>query len=167
MDYTMVHGSVRLARIHIRRRLGLLAWHGDVEDAALIASELLSNAISHGRVVGEFMSVRLAVLADGALVLDVSDPVGAFPRFGEMAHPSDDAEGGRGLLLVRNLGASLSWFPRRNGGKTVRAHLPARRLMIDEEPAGECDAQIAVHPHRLSRSPDEVRQTTLRRGGNE
>lgn len=125
MDYAMVYGSVRLARIHVRRHLTAMGWRGDVEDAALIASELVSNAISHGRIVGELLTVRAAVLEDGSLLLDVFDPVREFPRFGEATHPPNDAEGGRGLLVVRALGATVSWFLHQDTGKTVRAHLPA------------------------------------------
>lgn len=127
MDYTMVYGSVRLARIHVRQHVMLMGWRGDVEDAVLVVSELVSNSISHGLVVGELLTVRAALLEDGGLLLDVSDPVGAFPHLGEIAHPPDDAEGGRGLLVMRALGAGVSWFLRQGGGKTVRAHLPAGR----------------------------------------
>jgi anti-sigma regulatory factor (Ser/Thr protein kinase) len=126
MDYTMVYGSVALARIHVSRNLMAMSWLGDVEDVVLIVSELVSNAISHGRIVGELLTARVTVLEDGGLLLDVSDPLAAFPHFDEaLLCPPDDAEGGRGILIVLALGAQLSWFPRPGGGKTVRAYLPA------------------------------------------
>ncbi|MFE4536549.1 ATP-binding protein [Streptomyces scopuliridis] len=123
MNYTMVHGSVRLARIHVRRHLTVMRWRGDVEDAALIVSELVTNAINHGRISGHLLTVRAAVLEDGGLFIDVSEPVGAFPRFTELSCPPGDVEGGRGLAVVHGLGASLSWFLRQGDGKTVRAQL--------------------------------------------
>ncbi|MFE2595960.1 ATP-binding protein [Streptomyces sp. NPDC057617] len=125
-DYAMVPGSVRLVRTHIRQRLTVVGWRGDADDAETIASELASNAVEHAQVAGELLTVRAAVLDDGTLVLDLSDPVGAFPHFGEMTYLPADAEGGRGLLLVEALGARLTWFLRDRGGKTVRAHLAMR-----------------------------------------
>ncbi|MFJ2114093.1 MULTISPECIES: ATP-binding protein [unclassified Streptomyces] len=127
-DYAMVEGSVGLARIHVRRNLTAMGWAGDVEDMVLIVSELVSNAINHGRIVGETLTVRVAVLEEGGLLLDVSDRLAVFPHFDEvLACPPDDAEGGRGLLVIRAVGAQLEWFPCRGGGKTVRAHVVARR----------------------------------------
>ncbi|MFJ9029069.1 ATP-binding protein [Streptomyces sp. NPDC102274] len=123
MNYTMLHGSVRLARIHVRRHLTAMRWRGDVEDAALIVSELVSNAINHGRIPEHLLTLRVAVLEDGGLFIDVSDPVGGFPRFTELSCPPGDVESGRGLPLVHGLGASLSWFLRHGDGKTVRARL--------------------------------------------
>jgi anti-sigma regulatory factor (Ser/Thr protein kinase) len=126
MDYTMLYGSVSLVRIHVRRHLGLMDWRGDVEDAVLIASELASNSIDHARVVNESLSVRAAVLEDGSLLLDVSDPVAAFPGFDEATEPGEEEERGRGLLVVRGLGGRLSWQLRQDGGKIVRAHVPGK-----------------------------------------
>ena len=123
MDYTMVDGSVRLVRIHLGRALALMGWRGDREDAVVIVSELVTNAICHGRLPGELLTVRVSLLEDGGLVLDVSDPLGVFPGFGEQGEPAVDEERGRGLLLVRGLGARLSWHRRPGYGKTVRAYV--------------------------------------------
>lgn len=123
MDYTMVYGSVALTRLHARRYLVLMGWRGDVEDAALMVSELVSNAIDHGRIPEHLLTLRLAVLEDGGLLIDVSDPVDAFPRFGEAMEPGEADERGRGLLMVQCLGGRLSWHPRHDYGKTVRAHV--------------------------------------------
>lgn len=127
MDYTMVDRSVRLTRIQTRGVLTVWTWPGDVDDAVLIVSELVTNAIRHAHVAGEFLRLRLAVLEDAALLIDVSDPL---PVFGAAAGPvsppppAAEAEGKRGLRLVRCLGAKLSYFLRaEDGGKTVRARL--------------------------------------------
>ncbi|GAA1543367.1 hypothetical protein GCM10009730_60510 [Streptomyces albidochromogenes] len=121
--YPMAAGAVRLTRIHTRRQLTLWAWPGDVQDAVLIVSELVTNALHHGRKPGHELWVRLAVLEDGALLVDVSDPVEAFPRFGAWVEPGDGEERGRGLWVVRDLGGEITWFLRRHCGKTVRVRL--------------------------------------------
>lgn len=149
-NYQLQYASVRLARMNTRQSQTLVGWSGDVEDAALIVSELASNAVSHGMKPGCAFTVRMAVLEDNALVIDVSDPIGAFPCFGEPAEPEQDEERGRGLLLVQRLGADLSWALDGNGGKVVRAHM-----------AGSSDARLpAGYPARL-------RQAALRHGASE
>ncbi|WP_338704339.1 ATP-binding protein (plasmid) [Streptomyces sp. Q6] len=125
MSYSMVPRAVSLMRVHVRRRLLMWAWDGDQEDATVIASELVTNAVRYSRVAGHLLDVRLALLEGGALLIDVSDPVGAFPGFREHLIPSSDDEQGRGLPLIRALGGELSLTLLANGGKTVRAHLPA------------------------------------------
>jgi hypothetical protein len=62
--------------------------------------------------------LRLAELAGGGLVVEVSDPVRVFPEFRACA---DGQEGGRGLRVVAQLAAELDWFLRAEVGKTVRA----------------------------------------------
>ncbi|MER8002118.1 ATP-binding protein [Streptomyces sp. NPDC095613] len=126
MHYSMVYGSVRLARRHIDRFLTSAGWQGDVGDVVLVVSELVTNAVSHARVVGELLTVTAAVLEDGSVVLGVSDPIDAFPRFEEKAAPGMGEERGRGLLLVRKLGVQLSWHPGPDYRKTVQAYVPGR-----------------------------------------
>ncbi|WP_155057041.1 ATP-binding protein [Streptomyces blattellae] len=121
MGYPMTLPSVRLARLHVRRLLTMWNWPGDIGDAVLVTSELVANAARHAKVVGHQLWLRLAVLEDGGLVIDVSDPVRAFPEIRE----EPDGEGGRGLLVVAQLAAELEWFLRADVGKTVRARLTA------------------------------------------
>ncbi|MGW7056330.1 ATP-binding protein [Streptomyces sp. NPDC054887] len=125
--WPMAAGTVRLARLHVRRRLTVWGWPGDVEDAVLVVSELVTNAVHHGHRAGHELWLRLAVLADGALLVDVSDPVAAFPGFGASGEPGDGEERGRGLRVVRDLGGEIGWFLRPHCGKTVRVRLPAGR----------------------------------------
>ncbi|WP_329127300.1 ATP-binding protein [Streptomyces sp. NBC_01465] len=121
MALPMLTRSVGLSRIQVRRLLTMWSWSGDVEDVVLVVSELVTNAINHGRVHGELLDLRLAVLEDGSLLVDVSDPVTAFPNFDRVITPGDEDEQGRGLRLVRAVGADLWWFLRQGaGGKTVR-----------------------------------------------
>ncbi|MEV0318148.1 ATP-binding protein [Streptomyces sp. NPDC050658] len=122
-DYQMFHRAVGVSRVHARRQLTLWSWRGDVEDAALIVSELLTNAVNHARVVDATMRLRLAVLEDGTLLIEVADPLPAFPCFSEVIRSCVEDEQGRGLRLVRAFGAEVTWFLRQHGGKTVRAHV--------------------------------------------
>ncbi|WP_138896913.1 ATP-binding protein, partial [Streptomyces chryseus] len=94
--YPMATGAVRLTRIHTRRQLTLWAWPGDVQDAVLIVSELVTNAVHHGRKAGHELWLRLAVLEDASLLIDVSDPVEAFAGFGAHPEPAEGGERGRG-----------------------------------------------------------------------
>ncbi|MEZ3181442.1 ATP-binding protein [Streptomyces pimonensis] len=111
--------TVRLARLHVRRRLTMWSWAGEVDDAVLVTSELVANAVRHGRLPGHELWVRLRELETGVLVVDVSDPVRVFPEVKE----EPEGEGGRGLLVVARLATRLEWFPRAEVGKTVRALL--------------------------------------------
>ncbi|ARP74404.1 ATP-binding protein [Streptomyces pluripotens] len=120
MSYPMTARSVRLARLHVRRHLTLWNWTGDIEDAVLVTSELVTNAVLHGRAPGHELWLRLAELEDGGLLVDVSDPVPAFPEPGGR---KVGGESGRGLLLVGRLAEELDWFLRAEVGKTVRARL--------------------------------------------
>jgi anti-sigma regulatory factor (Ser/Thr protein kinase) len=76
-----------------------------IGDAALVISELLSNAIRHARPLPG-AQVRVAwVLAAGCLEVTVSD--GGSPTRPHDSHPSLSSLGGRGLGIVAHL--SDSW----------------------------------------------------------
>ena len=120
MGYPMTLRSVRLARLHARRRLTMWQWTGDIDDAVLVTSELVANAVVHGRLPGHELWLRLAVLEDVGLVVEVSDPVRVFPEAGR---ERADGQGGRGLVVVAQLAVELDWFLRAEVGKTVRARI--------------------------------------------
>lgn len=117
--YPMTPRSVPLARMHTRRRLTFWQWPGDIEDAVLVVSELTANAVTHARVPGRQVWVRLAATEDGGLLVDVSDPSPVLP----VTDPRPEGEHGRGLMVVRQLALELDWFLRPDLGKTVRARL--------------------------------------------
>jgi len=120
ISYPMTPRSVRLARLHTRRRLTLWNWPGEIEDAVLVTSELVANAVRHGKVPGHEVWLRVAVGEENAaLTIDVSDSTPAFP----VVTQAPGAENGRGLLVVAALSASLDWFLRGDIGKTVRVQL--------------------------------------------
>jgi anti-sigma regulatory factor (Ser/Thr protein kinase) len=93
-----------------------------IGDAALVLSELLSNAIRHARPLPG-CTVRVAwTLCDGTLRVSVSD--GGGPTLPRAAYPSLSALDGRGLAIVEHLASN--WGIRSsNGGITVWAVLPA------------------------------------------
>jgi anti-sigma regulatory factor (Ser/Thr protein kinase) len=96
-----------------------VAWGAQqaADDLALIASELIGNAIRHGS--GGDIEVLLAV-REGALVLEVADGGNGTPIARD---PAEDDECGRGLLIVEALADKYGWRPNDNGGTTVWARL--------------------------------------------
>ena len=118
-----VPSSVAVAR----RRLiaDLLAagiFDAAICDAALVLSELLSNAIRHARPLAGAQLQVTWNLAAGSVELAVSDGGGQTrPHAG---HPSLSSLGGRGLGIVDHL--SYSWgISDDDPGLTVWAVLPA------------------------------------------
>ena len=104
------------------------------DDAALVVSELVTNAVVHAGTDVE-MECRLEDDAPGtaALVVEVSDhhPSRA-PRGSELETPHDTPEHGRGLRLVGAL--SEAWgITYRTGRKTVWARLPAAGCTAGEQ----------------------------------
>ncbi|KAA6224273.1 ATP-binding protein [Streptomyces albofaciens JCM 4342] len=123
LDYTPFPRSVRLARYRMARLLWEWGYGHLVDDAELVVSELLTNAITHGRVPGRLVRVHLTVGKD-VLRLSVSDARGELRPC--VREPGDDASGGLGLVLVQEL--AMRWGVRdREVGKTVRCELDIRR----------------------------------------
>ena len=89
--------GARLARLLTERQLHDWGW--PFEGGTHIVAELASNAVLHGRVPGRDFRLRLKLCADGTLRIVVTDDRGdRIPRIpGPIA---DDAESGRGLLIV-------------------------------------------------------------------
>jgi anti-sigma regulatory factor (Ser/Thr protein kinase) len=120
-----VPSSVAVARGRIGaelRQAGLSATA--MADAALVTSELLSNAILHARPLPD-ACVRISwILSAAAVEIVVSDGGGATrPR---AARPSLSSIGGRGLGIVEHL--CSSWGVRADErGTTVWAVVPAAR----------------------------------------
>jgi anti-sigma regulatory factor (Ser/Thr protein kinase) len=118
------------------REAGMMA--AAIGDAALVLSELLSNAIRHARPLPGCM-VRVAwTLSSGSLRVSVSD--GGGPTRPRAGRPSASALGGRGLAIVEHL--SSSWGIRSSDGRiTVWAVLPAP----PGRPAGSEADHASVH----------------------
>lgn len=108
-------------------RESLAAWGGAplLDDALVVADELVANAVLHA---GTEMELCLTFLG-GSLGIAVAD---RSPRRPAPGRPGGGAESGRGLLLVDALTEAWQVLPRRDGGKVVRAVLrtpsPAVRI---------------------------------------
>lgn len=117
-------------------------WHvaaETVEIAELVASELVTNAVRHtGRIEGPtepgatetvtVILVRVGLIC-GSVVVEVWDNSTDAPVPND--HPFDlNAEGGRGLFLVRELSKDWGyWFPPM-GGKWVWATVKGHRFRL-------------------------------------
>ena len=120
-----VPSSVAVARGRIAAELRNAGIFGAaVADAALVLSELLSNAILHARPLPD-ARVRVAwVLSPASLEVIVSD--GGSATTPHTSRPSLSSIGGRGLGIVEHL--CSSWGVRADQfGTTVWAVLPAPR----------------------------------------
>ena len=113
--------SVRMARFHIRAALGFHGLDEYADDAEIITSELVTNAVQHVRDDGtNTIVVTLArVWNPAAVTVVVSDssPEGPIRR-----DTSADSEQGRGLQIVEALSVHWGWR-QEDGGKAIFAIL--------------------------------------------
>ncbi|MFI7393083.1 MULTISPECIES: ATP-binding protein [Streptomyces] len=125
-------GGEGFARARVFTRDTLRGWSLDHrgDDAVLVITELISNAVTHAvpSAAAGAPEVRLGLaLGPGVLTLTVSDPGDNAPVF----NPSDGSalrEHGRGLCIVDALAEEWGWTPRPPAGKTVWATLSTRSL---------------------------------------
>lgn len=108
--------AARAARAFVREVCR--AWRLDapdttvVERAVLVANELVTNAVIHAHTD---LWLRLELRAD-RLFIAVRD---RGPKVPQPVPPAPEAEGGRGLWLVEQLGRAWGVRPAPGGGKTV------------------------------------------------
>jgi anti-sigma regulatory factor (Ser/Thr protein kinase) len=119
-ELAAVPAAVPWARHRTRQLLAGWRMAAVSEQAELVVSELVTNAVAATQAAAADAPVRLWLLADGARAgVAVWD---ANPRLPEAAEPGELAENGRGLLLVASLAGH--WDACRTprlGGKVVRA----------------------------------------------
>lgn len=119
-------------------QLGL--WGLDVlaDDAVLVVSELVTNAVAHAHPpYGQVIVTRFERLAHGVRI-EVHDVGERMPEFRGGA--PDDAESGRGLVLVDALTEGQWGVKHQEGpGKTVWAVLSDARLPQADRPRGKRD----------------------------
>jgi anti-sigma regulatory factor (Ser/Thr protein kinase) len=119
--------GARLARYLTIQQLAQWGYAPDSEvseTAQHLVAELAANAVTHGRVPGRAFELRLLLLPEDTLRIEVSDARGD-RKLRYVADP--DSEGGRGLILVTLL--ARAWgVADRDVGKTVWAELgPVRK----------------------------------------
>jgi anti-sigma regulatory factor (Ser/Thr protein kinase) len=118
-------GAVPCARLHARQMLWEWKLAGLSENVELLVSELLTNAVRSSQSLEPVSPVRLGLLADKVadeahvliLVWDAS------PRPPVRIDADEDAESGRGLLLVEAISDQWDWYSpsQETGGKVVWA----------------------------------------------
>ena len=113
--------SVRIARFHVRAALGFHGLGEYADDAEIITSELVTNAIQHVRDDGtNTIVVTLArVWNPAAVTVVVSDSSSEGPV---RRDTSADSEQGRGLQIVEALSVHWGWR-QEDGGKATFAIL--------------------------------------------
>lgn len=125
LELAPLASAVPRARRHVRQLLREWNLTESFESAELVVSELLTNAVQATGVPEVFAPVRLWLLSDKRSVLIlVWDSIPLPPTRMEAG---DDAENGRGLLLVEAISTRWNWYvPRHLGGKVVWAQIGAK-----------------------------------------
>src|ERR1019366_2892611 len=122
LEFGALPGAVPCARLHARQLIwewGLTALTDSVE---ILVSELVTNAVHAARSLELPSPVRLWLLSDKAQVLILVWD--ASPQSPARVDADDEAESGRGLLLVETISDQWGSFPaRETGGKAVWAVL--------------------------------------------
>ncbi|MBV2356897.1 ATP-binding protein [Streptomyces sp. J2-1] len=165
LSLVALSSAVSVARHFVR--LALTKWHArSIEgDAALIVSELVTNAVKATGVLNsppnwaELETTRPVTLRlvglDAGIVIEVWDTTRELPV---LRSPDDDTEGGRGLVLVQELAHTWGAHPTPHG-KLVWAHLPVPEAVPEAAP----EAVRPPLPHRRGPEPENaVRRPTMR-----
>ncbi|MDN3356679.1 ATP-binding protein [Actinomadura sp. DC4] len=89
------------------------------DDAAVVVSELVTNAIRYGLSPGAGSLLRLVLVRyECQLVCMVTDPTDTAPK---MQEPDWVTETGRGLHIIEAMSRAWGWTPLLGGGKAVWA----------------------------------------------
>jgi anti-sigma regulatory factor (Ser/Thr protein kinase) len=121
--------AVPCARLHTRQVLWEWKLRNLGESAELLVAELVTNAVKASRAMGHPFPVRLWLASDSAQVLILVWDASLQPPV--RMDTSDEAENGRGLLLVEAISEQWGWCVREdNDGKFVWAivRLPAQGI---------------------------------------
>jgi anti-sigma regulatory factor (Ser/Thr protein kinase) len=141
-----VSSAASVGRVFVRRHLEYLGLSEQIEDAELVVSELVTNAV---QAIGfpDPQSPRISTANDNVIgvqlwLLDNSLYVEVWDRSVELPVKQSaqaDAEGGRGLALIEALSWRWGIFPPPAGGKVVWAELVVEKLpdprdSVDDRP---------------------------------
>ena len=124
--------AVSQGRLHVRGAMREWSLDDLAEDAELLASELLTNAVQATISLQSSGLLILRLLANtNRLVIEVYDhsPVDPAPRW-----VSDEAESGRGFVVVEALAGSWDYHRFHPGLKVVWAEMHSRTLTASSLP---------------------------------
>jgi anti-sigma regulatory factor (Ser/Thr protein kinase) len=142
LELAAVDSAVPWGRRHARQVLQ--EWGiGHLGDGAeLLVTELITNAVTASREMTQVCAVRLWLLSDSARILILIWDGSPDPPV--LTGATDDAEHGRGLLLVDAISEQWGWYPRGDGdGKFVWA---IARLRFSALPAGPAIGSASHSP---------------------
>ena len=121
LELAPLPGAIPCARLHAVAVLHEWGLRELAEDAALIVSELMTNAAEAAVLLPDRPPIALRLLASGkSLIIEAWDrsPLDLEPR-----GPGPDAEGGRGLTVVAALADRWGWERTGHHRKVVWAEL--------------------------------------------
>ena len=128
--------AVPCARWHARQVLWEWRLSEFSERAELLVSELVTNSIKASRSLEQVSPVRFWLLSDQACVLVMVWDANLQPP--ARVHAAEDAEGGRGLLLVETLSERWDWYvPPSMGGKVTWALISAELQPVQHSALSE------------------------------
>lgn len=99
-----------------------------IDEVQLLASELVTNAVLHGRSGPIGVTIRVRPAVDVTLTVENLGPVGAIPPVAMWRPPVGLPKSGRGLGIVRNLSDEVEV-----NGDTERAEVVCRRRWAPPE----------------------------------
>jgi anti-sigma regulatory factor (Ser/Thr protein kinase) len=113
-------GAAPCARLHARQVLWEWGLSAFSENAELLVSELVTNAIQASLAAERILPVRLWLSSDRSrLLIQVQDSNRCPPA---RTDADDGGESGRGLLIVEAISTKWGWHPKEgHGGKMVWA----------------------------------------------
>ena len=113
LELGALDGAVPSARLHTRHVLREWEMAALADDAELVVSELVTNGVQASRAMAH-AAIRLWLASDQThVVICVWD---ASPQPPVRMDAAEDAENGRGLLLVEAVSAQWGWFPAEPAG---------------------------------------------------
>ena len=111
-------GAVPCARLHTRHVLWEWGLASLADSTELLVSEMITNAVQVSHAMTQ-AAVRLWLVSDQAQVMVLAWDASPLPP--ERADPGEDAENGRGLLLVDAISEQWGWyFPGEHIGASAR-----------------------------------------------
>jgi anti-sigma regulatory factor (Ser/Thr protein kinase) len=116
-----IPGSVPVARLHVQAALGSRGLGEDADDAEIITSELVTNAVQHlGDNGTQTIEVTITYAeSPAAVTIAVSD---SSPRGPIRRDTTAGSEQGRGLQIIEALSVHWGWR-QEGGGKVIFAVL--------------------------------------------